>query len=281
MPFEEINGSPRKTLTAHGGHTIVRTFIGPWADADSFALALFGSGDLEYPTCYPDSINIEPYNDEHPASGIAGAAQYSLARVVATYTTSQWNWYWPADVPSPDYDPETILALETDGGAEFLTIPSRTAEWGTGAGVSPGETDPNNNPEAVGGDDPPLVPEDQINKIIVPTTEFSVRWDWVDDPPIDKIRKKVGGVNDAIYMGQEQDTLLLEGYGIQRSYKPAADPRCYAMTLRFNQRRIRTADGSIVGWNHDYREDPPGWQEVLLNGAPRYERLDFSDLFEQ
>ena len=52
----------------------------------------------------------------------------------------------------------------------------------------------------------------------------------------------------------------------------------------FREKAIKTAGGSVVGWNHAYRSlpaDDPGWDELVdANGNRPYVSSDFSELFQ-
>lgn len=274
MWFEELTGSPKATLTAHNGHSMTRTFCVEWADADAFAELLFTRPFPGYTTSYPQQVDIEPMLGEGDiASGAisdpgTATAQYRFAKVIAKYETTLWGTPWPSEIPTPDHDTETILTVKTRIAGQFLTVPSRSTHY---EDVTPGD------------EDKPVPPEDAMNRILIPMIDYNVHWDWLANPPRDKLRDFMGKVNETEFMGCEPETLLFEGCDINESFRPATDPRCYSVDVVLKQRRIDdTEEGEIRGWNHEYREDPAGWQKILLSdGALRYPVAEFADMFEQ
>jgi len=262
MYFEELTGSPKMTLTAHNGHSMTRTFLVAWEDSATFATAVFAGGFPGYPTSYPQQVALEPFLGENDiASGQVvdpslTTAQYRWAKATVSYATTQWGASWPADIPVPSHD-------------SVLAVPARATNW---EDVTPGD------------EDKPVPPEDQMNRILIPLIDYNVNWDWVANPPRDKLRGFLGKTNSDTFMGCEAETLLCEGAHISPSFRPATDPRCYAVDVVLKQRRIVDPDDAdtVYGWNHEYREDPAGWTKIKLSDKSlRYSTVDFDDLFEQ
>jgi len=148
-----------------------------------------------------------------------------------------------------------------------LAVPARATGW----------EDSHSSEE----DDRPVPPEDLQNRILIPLTDYQIEWDWLTNPPRDKLRNFLGKSNSNTFLGCEPETLMCEGADISPSFRPALDPRCYSVNVVLKQRRIND-DGTIRGWNHEYREDPAGWQKIVLaNGELRYPTIDFDAMFEQ
>lgn len=270
--FEELTGSPKAQLTAHNGHSFTRVFRVAWENSNAFAELLFARSFPGYTTSYPQTVAIEPFLGEgdlaygdisDPADA---TAQYPWAKVTATYGTTLWGAPWPSEIPVPNHDTETILTLKTRISGQFLSVPARSTHY---EDTTPGD------------EDKPVPPEDQMNRILIPLIDYNVHWDWVADPPRNKLRDLLGKVNEATFMGCEPETLLFEGSDINESFRPATDPRCFSVDVVLKQRRIDD-DGTIRGWNHEYREDPAGWQKIKLSdGTLRYPVATFDDMFEQ
>jgi hypothetical protein len=272
MAYEELCGSPKMTLTAENGHSMTRVFRVPWSESAAFAELMFLTGFPGFPTSMPQSILLEPFLGENdPASGTitnpaASTAQYQYAKATVSYATTLWGAAWPSAITRPEHDVATKLTVKTRFSGQFLTVPARATEY---EDASPGD------------EDKPVPPEDAMNRILIPLVDYQVDWDWVANPPRDKLREFLGKCNSEPFMGCEPETLMCEAADVSPSFRPAVDPRCYRVSVVLKQRRIEDG-GEVRGWNHEYREDPAGWVRIKLpDGALRYPAKDFADMFEQ
>lgn len=133
--------------------------------------------------------------------------------------------------------------------------------------------------------DAPGVPvHDDLNlAMTIPVTEHHLTWHLVADPPWAAIRDLQGKVNDGAFLGAPAGTVLLEGADADKQFQTRfdeANPELYwKIRYIFRERAIKHG-GAVYGWNHYFREKPPGWVEILAGGHRLYELADFSPLFQ-
>lgn len=278
--YNELAGGPRESLGEDSGPGAERLFLIDHATRISaFIPALVSSSAFPgLGHCRAQSVTFEPFSGDLVPVGavntlgtdiVSYAGIVCLARV--NYGPTFFSKTWPTDVPKPGgIRANTQLRLRIRGSGQFLTIPGRKMKWSTASSGSIGGTEAASTVPT---------PPDMNGRILIPTTEFHVQWDFVDDPPVDTLRTKIGHVFSAAFLGSPSECLLFENYEIDDSFKlNATNPHTHRVSCVFRERKIQAAGGPF-GWNHDYREDPAGWTRVIMDGKPRYPLADPANFF--
>lgn len=282
--FEEMTNSPTEGCGEGSGNSAKRMFLVEWAQRFNFCAQLADFTEGAYPAmahCRAAQFSIEPFLKELPPTGAVVSPNSDLvaysqnggmtALVTVDYAPAFENKTWPTDVPKPYHDEGTSLRMRLRFSGQFLTIPGRMMKWATS----------DSSPSSPTPDDDKPTPPDMNSRILIPIMEFGVQWDFVDDPPIQKIEDLVGHLNETEFLGCPPETVLFEGGDLDDSFRAnPTNPHCFRLNYTFRKRCIQ--DGAENrGWNHDYREDPMGWARVLMNGKNRYDLGNLADLFTQ
>lgn len=276
VTFKELGGSPVESYTA-GGFQAHRIFLIAWEDRNAFAAEILGQAaefgpapSLNYPgksAVFATSVRFEPLDPNSPdakvlASLTDGLNSYSQSFAKATV---QYRTLTLHDRPDgPDNDPDTQVTYRMQHDVELLAIASRGWKW---------------------ADNPSLaVPEDLGLIKTVPVTDHLLTWHRVIRPPWDVIRALQGKVNQGTFLGCPEATVLFRGATanklFQGGFGSGAAEFCWEIEYAFRERAIKF-DGQEYGWNHAYRDDPPGWAEPTHGGDRLYELADLSLLFQQ
>jgi hypothetical protein len=276
VAFKEIGGSPVEDY-ASGGFSARREFLVAWEDRDAFAAEVLGQAaqygatpSLNYPgktSVFATSVRFEPFDPDNPdpkvlADLAAGLNSYShsFAKATVAYRTLTLR-----DRPDgPDNEPDTQLTYRMQCDVECLAISPRGWQW---------------------ADDPGLtVPEDLQLVKTVPVTDHFLTWHQVVRPPWDTIRTLQGKVNAGTFLGCPEATVLFRGATANKlfrsTFEAGASDFCWEILYAFRERAIKF-DGQVYGWNHSYRDDPPGWVELTHGSDRMYEPADLSPLFQQ
>jgi hypothetical protein len=275
VPFKELGGSPTEQYGLDGFRSR-RAFLIAWEDRDAFAAEVMGRAGqhgASVPVHYPgkDSVfavrlRYEPFDPDNPDCKALteltdGLNSYSgsFAKAVVEYRT----------IPDrdredgPGNEPGTHLTYRMRFAAECQPIPARG--W-TYSG------------------DPAVPAPDDLNHVkLIPITEHHLTWHQVINPPWAEIHALQGTVNGGEFLGCPQATLLFEGAEANKLYRAGLEigpsEFCWQIHYVFRERSVKHG-GLVYGWNHFYREKPPGWVE-LTNGTDRlYDLADFSTLFQ-
>lgn len=274
MSFIELAGSPRESLNESSGSSAERRFLVPMETRITFCQAMIGTAYSNFPQARVVSFDLQPWmgDDSLPEGTIVDAALQTAdytgqpCLITVKYGPDFTQKLWPTAFPKPAFLLGTELRFQIRGSVEALMIPTSGCKWeddtvGSGGGSIP-------------------VPEDTNSLILIPSRAIQIQWDFVNDPPITRLESMVGRVNSDVFLGSEEETLLVEGYDITETFRASAiAPHTNRVTVNINQRRIDTGSG-IVGWNHDYREEPAGWAKLLLtDDEPRYKLTAFAGMF--
>lgn len=265
MSFDELAGSPRESLNEGSGSTAERRFLIPFNERLTFAQGLIGTRYPNMPQTRVVAVDIQPFTEDLVPSGVIvdpslATAGYGTqpALVTVKYGPDFTKKQWPAKLPKPQFKAGTELRYRLSSSAQFLLIPSKGAKWES---------------------DNELLKNTELNRKLIPIRDIEVDWNFVDDPPLDRLDALVGSVNQTLFLGAEPETLLFENYNVDESFRAApANPHTNRVTVCFRKRRIEE-NGNIYGWNHDWREDPPGWDKVIMGGEPRYLLKTFTNTF--
>jgi hypothetical protein len=276
IAFKELGGSPVETY-APGGFYGRRQFLIAWEDRDAFAAEILGQApqfgatpSLNYPgktSVFATSVRFEPFDPNSPdpqilASLADGLNSYShsFAKATVNYQTLSLR-----DRPDgPENEPDTQLSYHMQYDVELLTILPRGWKW---------------------ADDPGLSVNEALQLVkAVPVTDHLLTWHQVVRPPWDAIRSLQGKVNAGEFLGCPEATVLFRGATANKLYRSGfaggASDFCWEILYAFRERAIKF-DDQVYGWNHAFRDDPPGWVE-LTHGSDRiYDRADLSALFQQ
>jgi hypothetical protein len=276
VSFKELGGSPVENYTSRG-FTARREFLVAWEDRDAFATevlgqaALYGAApSLTYPgksSVFATSVRFEPFDPDNPDAKaltdlVEGLNSYSqsFAKATVAYRTLTLR-----DRPDgPDNESDTQLTYRMQYDVEDLAIVSRGWQW---------------------ADNPSLtVPDDLELAKTVPVTDHLLTWHQVVRPPWDTIRSLQGKVNSGTFLGCPEGTVLFRGATANKlfrsSFEAGASDFCWEILYAFRERAIKF-DGQMYGWNHYYRDDPPGWVELTHGSDRMYDLADLSTLFQQ
>jgi hypothetical protein len=274
VAFRELGGSPVEEYSLEGFRAR-REFLIAWEDRDAFAGEVLGVAGghggrlwVQYPgkpSVFAVRLRYTPVDpegpDRQPLAGLAeglNAYSQSLARATVEYRTI--NSRDRDDGPPTELG--THLTYRMVAAAELEPLVPQGWRW---------------------ADDPELVPPAgmAVNKR-VPTTEHHLTWHQVVNPPWAAIRQLQGTVNEWEFLGCPAGTVLFEGAEANKLYRAGleAGPSafCWQIHYLFRERCVKHA-GQAFGWNHFYRDDPPGWVELIHGAAGVYDRADFAPLF--
>lgn len=275
VPFKELGGSPVEEY-GRDGFRATRQFLIAWEDRDAFAAEVLGAAVSQGDTAgahYPDKtavfavrLRYEPFDPDVPdaktlPSLTEGLNSYtnSFAKAIAEYETISG----PDRPDGPANESGTQLTYRMCFAVDEQLLSARGWKW---------------------EDDPSLLLPDDLGLVKrLPATEHHLTWHQVINPPWDVIQSLQGTVNADVFLGCPTETLLLEGAEANKLYRGSledgASAFCWRIHYVFRERAIKHA-GGVYGWNHVYREAPPGWVRVTSGGARLYDSADFSPLFQ-
>ena len=276
MAIQELAGSNSSVHEATSGNSATRILLVPWDQRISIASSLAGSVHPEIPWCWCRRITIEPFSQDQIAGGgwIADpklqAITYpnGIAKLTLEYGTDfSIAQQWPSDIPKPTFRIDTSLNLRVTSAGEFMRFPARHTRWEDNQYGDPNKPVPDEASPA--------------GRFLVRQGEYELTWNYVDDPPVNRLRDAQGHVNDSTYLGCPSETLLFASFEAEEATQfQISHPGAWRLTLRFQLRYIKVGQ-SIYGWNHEYRGED-GWKKVLMYDgqawSPRYEKTDFSNL---
>lgn len=279
--FEELSSSPEGVID-RSGNSIERRFKVGRDDLINFIQYLCDGGtsgwsgtpapSVVLPNTYLSAVRFSPLagDEQHPVSKVitnplTATNEYKHWLVTATYSLYPFNLIWPSAVPKPAHRANTTLKLQIKGSKEYKTFAARFLRWSSSGPVAPGAT---GTPDTTNP-----VPQDMPARIMIPTIDFVVEWDLVLDPPINTFMAAVGHCNYGAFLGCSSETLLLDDYDVQESMRLSTTyPWAYKCLLNFRFR--------YVGWNMEFREDPPGWAYIICaDGTPRHPPLSMTNIF--
>ena len=278
VAFKELAGSPVETY-GPDGMKAQRVLLCEWDDRELLVEQLVGDGD-EYGgrsrAQYPDKphvvairVRCEPFADDVTPQALSelteGLNRYNgFAKVTVSYELLA-----PSDRQDlPTIEQGTFLTYRQQPGGETMVLPGHALAWAGAAAVP--------------------VPPEAVPALHVPIVEHHFTWHRVVNPPWEAIRLCVGTVNDAALMDAAASTVLFIGATAEREFIRFDDLADSALGWRigyiFREKSVKTAGGSIVGWNHAYRSlpaDDPGWDELVDTAGNRvYPSSNFSQLFQ-
>lgn len=263
LEYEELAGSPTFSATPDGmsATQIYKMGIGGGlllAD-ESFPAPVQSPCGFEFnptrkmpgfPWLHTKQIDVEGFDPENPRQGTQHNFYAEGERVTIEYQTSAEN----EDV--------TVLTHRVGIGGEFMQMPSHGLKWSDQA---PGET----------------VQEEDVGAAkVIPTVEHELTFNWVPDPPFDKIVAKIGMVNGLTNLfNATPETLMFIGADADRNItSQGAD--AWKVVYRFSQRVVKMGGAGSIGWNHFFRPSDGIWKKLQdKNGNDMYESTTFSDLF--
>lgn len=275
VPFKELGGSPVEEYSL-AGFRAKRKFLIAWEHRDAFAAEVlgvatsFGSSTWVHypdkPSVFAVRLRYEPFDPDNPdakaiPSLTEGLNSYSNSFAKATVEYETVNGQDRTDGPTNEAG--TQLTYRMCFAAEVEPLLPRGWQW---------EDDPSL-----------LVPDDLSLAKRLPVTEHHLTWHQVVHPPWEAIQNLQGTVNAGVYLGCPAETLLFEGAEANKLYRAGLESEisafCWQLHYVFRQRAIKHR-GAVYGWNHAYRENPPGWVRLTSGGAWLYDRTDFSPLFQ-
>lgn len=122
----------------------------------------------------------------------------------------------------------------------------------------------------------------------IPMIEHILSWHAVKKVPTDAIRKALGGINNAEFLGVPARRLLFDDCNVDTEFVlPFAfdDPRqTFRVDYIFREMQILNAAGTFVAsWGYEYRDTPDlgirGWQEIeWSDGSRLFNERNFGNL---
>lgn len=274
VTFKELGGSPVEQYGLDG-FSAQRRFLIAWEDRDAFAAEILGTASehggrtwVSYPgktEVFAVRLRYEPFDPGNPDSQDLGeladglnSYSGSFAKAVVDYRTQSGR----DRTDGPENEIGTHLTYRMLYAAQEQTIIPRGWVW---------------------ADDSSSAPEDLQIIRRIPVTEHHLTWHQVVNPPWGTIHSIQGKVNSGEFLSCPEATLLFEGADANKlfrsGFESGASDFCWQIRYVFRERAVKHG-GGVFGWNHFYREDPPGWVE-LTNGTDRlYDLADFSPLFQ-
>ena len=275
IPFKELGGSPQEEYSLEGFRA-QRVFLIAWEDRDAFAAQVLGtvagyasSESVHYPgksTAFAVRVHYEPFDPDNPDF----KALTELAEGLNSYTSSfakatvQYQTTSPRDrQDGPENEAGTHLSYRMLFGVESQELLPGGWKW---------------------EDQPELpAPADLVVPKTLPVTEHHLIWHQVIFPPWDAIRNLQGKVNSDVFLGCPAGTVLFLGAEANKLYRSAWDAGasefCWQIHYVFRERALKQG-GQVLGWNHFWRPDPPGWAMLTGGAGPLYEAADLSVLFQ-
>ena len=271
VQFDEEDGSPTFKV-AMRNITYTQTGLIAWNDINAFVSYLIAPtavyGELLGVFAgagFPDNANMRVVDiDIKPFGTITGGSQnnvniYNYARVVITYSNllSQLN----------QGDPTSWLQHQWDIGGKWLAFNGTNCKW-VSDGKSPGS-------QVTAG-------------ILIPTTEMSITWPRLVQPPFDAIRSLTGAVNAEDFPFATgiapAETMLFLGAKVTRDILSGGQ-LAWSFTYKFSQQIVVAADQAAPGgWNHFFRNDgavTAGFYRMQAFGSyPIYRGVNFTPLFQ-
>lgn len=242
-----------------GGFRATRRFRVPFSHHVAFMAEMIGRPFPGYAAVRCVECSVEPQTDkiggdvDDPTSEMA---TFDDCIVTCNYESMQ----------AEDNEDGTFFTYRQTLGAEFLTIPSRALKW---------------------ADNSKPVSPDAHGALLIPKTEHQVTWHKVQSPNwavLSSLRGKVnsGSMNiPVIGLSCPAETLLFEGAETSIQVD-ASGNGLWEVTIRLSEKKINGLGGAAYGWNHTYRDDPPGWvKPVDGSGNPTYAVADLTALFTQ
>lgn len=277
MQIQEIGGSPKEDYRTYD-FTAQREFLVPWDHRHEFAQFVLGSPEvsqwdreiLKYPgrdSSFATRLKLEPLDPQ--AIELDGVKD--LQNDLPQYTGSYWKatvYYETIDNDDRNDLPETPEGTKTTYRLEIAAVEEEipVSRWAW-------------------NDDPAIpVPENLYGVKRVPVTEHYVTWSYVRSPPWSAISQIQGKVNLTEFLGCAPGTLLFDGARGNKLYKTGDSvddsPATFTWQLHyvFREKSIKS-DNTIYGWNHFYRENPPGWIPLVRDQHFLYDCDEFRRLF--
>lgn len=205
-------------------------------------------------------------------------------------------------------DPRTFLEVSGDSSGEFIHAPAPNAQWQAetkpeqnipdsedpGIAVAPqtnSETDDPLGALLVPGDKTPQKDPALPMTIMVPHTEWSVKWEQIPffyfyNVLVRRLRWCLGRVNEQpmpLLHDAYPETILFMGYKYTQIYtwrSGFVNIPPVTVEMKFVEKRVVGNDGLIKGHNHQWKPGV-GWQRLLIDGVnPLYEQRDMNVIWE-
>ena len=276
MSLQEIGGSPKEQYDIEG-FSAERVFLVPWEDREQFAATVLGTASQANPIpplTYPGHdgtiavrLKMEPLD---PAAIEFRSAQnwatdlphYSGSYLKSTVYYESINEDDRDDLP--ETPPGSWLTYRMEIGMGEVMLPLSDWKW-------------SDRPDIV-------LPNDYSGVKQIPYTEHHLTWNQVIGPPWSAVSQMQGKINQTAFIGCVPGTLLFVGAAGNKLYRKgdtvSDNPSSFTWQIRyvFREKSIKSG-GSVFGWNHFYRQSPPGWVELVEGTNKFYDSGDFNDLF--
>jgi hypothetical protein len=274
-PFREIGGSPQEHYGLEGFRA-TRQFLVAWEDREAFAMEILGdaaqlgaSNWVHYPgkdSAFAVSLDFEPLDplspDTRPLGDLTeGLNSYngSFAKATVVYRTVSSRDREDA----PINESGTQLTYSMTRGFDAIEITPAGWTWEDQPAVA--------------------VPTDAPLLRMTPYTDHQLTWKHVVRPPWDTICAMQGKLNQGVFLGCPEGTVLFVGSEASKLYRSGleAGPSefCWEIHYTFRERAIKQG-GNVFGWNYAYRPNPAGWAKLVNATGPLYDSADLAMLFK-
>jgi hypothetical protein len=268
-----------------GGHG-KRIIKIPWESVDAAIYELFPGARFGYPynaamPGFPwlrcQSVDIAPFDPGNPRLSANGITSYYPTGALLTINYAPNEWDDNDDSPgSPENT--TFVEHRTSYSGEFLTWPGQGVRWAVG-------TDGTAIEGSGSGDKRYGVNEDIKVGILIPIIEHETTWNFVRQPNWGAVRRCLGRVNKATYMGAYPETLLFLGASASRTFSTTGYP-WWKLTYKFQEKcynfdEVKKPE-QAQGWNHFLRPNGANTKfERMIrgNGDPIYGIVQMRQLF--
>ncbi len=277
MTFKEFAGSPVETC-GPGGMKAKRTLLCAWDDRHEVVEQLLGDG-YEFGGStrarYPETPDIVAMRTKcKPLADDLLPQEFDKL----TEGLNSYNGFAKVTVDYELLVPSELGDLITAESGTFLTYRQDSANQQTMM-----------SEDSLSWQDEPseFVASKAVPRIRIPLIEHHLTWHRVVSPPWQAIRKCIGTVNNAEFLGAAAAGVLFDGATAKPEFLRIGElgraEQAWRIKYVFREKAVKTGNGEIVGWNHAYRPLPvsdPDWDELAdANGNRPYRSSDFSQLF--
>ena len=276
LTYHEIGGSPKEEYDQFG-FSAQREFLIPWSIREEFVDNVLGNPDksyiqkyLQYPgksNTVATRLKIEPYDPGAIESDESFDLETDLPRYGGSCLKAVIEYQSIPEDDRPDI-PETEsgswITYRLVSYCEEMEIPLGQWKWSDDGTIAVSPT--------------------MTGVKCVPITEHHLTWHQVTRPPWSVISSMQGKVNASGSLGCEPGTLLFTGAESNKLYRRGDGitdaPSAFTWQIKyvFREKSIKYG-GNVFGWNHFYRESPPGWVKLISNGVTFYDTGNFDSLF--
>ena len=276
------------------GADATRTFLVPFDQKEQALIELQGNSTVggtdrqhhpNIPRLIVDTIKISPYNPKPDQNCYVDpeteAATYTDSYLQFDITYKLYASGWTNSEPSSETFevPHGYINYEVTSAKEAIVLPSNELRFKDDQ------------------DEEQLLVNKQGIVNYVPVTNHIITWDYVQNPPIDAIRKKLGQVNAAPFLGAKAGTLLFDSVKANRRAAVTPDGSSFLelnwkLSYTFKEKYIVDGlgndlglNGDAAGWSYIYDRRSSAWVKAFYKVGNKfiylYPETDFTALFQE